>query len=154
MQSRVQTEQANIANETEAQGGPSGDPRKKLEEFLKFATLVVALGPSTALKRNNDSDYREFPDDVDFGYYKDLSSILGFDGFFLSERWGAARVSIESADVNGHNVLALRVKWENRVSLVQDSHAPETFVQLVNAVLSKIHGLMSPKWLEWRLDLG
>ncbi len=153
MSLRVQTELVNIANEIEECGGVTDATREKLIRLLSNSTLVIALGPSAAIVRNDGTDNRDFADDKDFALYQDFLKTDGISTVFNSERWGRATCTLEAVEVKGHQVPAIRVNWENKVALVKDWHDRELFAKLVEPYVATLSLLFGLKWSEWRLDL-
>lgn len=153
MSQRIQAELVAIANEIEECGGVTEATREKLIRLLSNSTLLIALGPTAAIIRNDGTDNRDFADDKDFALYQDFLKSDGFSSIFNSERWGSATCTLEAVEFNGHQVPAIRVNWENKVALVKDWHDKELFPKLVERYLANLSLLFALKWSEWRLDL-
>ena len=153
MSQRIQAELVTIANEIEKCGGVTDATREKLIRLLSNTTLVIALGPTAAIIRNDGTDNRDFADVKDFALYRDFLKSDGFSAVFNSERWGSATCALEAVDFKGQQVPAIRVNWENKVALVKDWHDKELFPKLVEPYLANLSLLFALKWSEWKLDL-
>lgn len=153
MSERVRGELINIANEIEAEGQVTDEIRNKLRDLLANASLLIALGPTRIVVRNNDDDARVMPDSHDYELYQSLVSMEGFSELFASEGWGSAVTRIEKTDFKGTLVPALRVEWTDKVAFVKDWHNKEAFTGQIGPYLAGLELLLGAKWIEWVVEL-
>lgn len=153
MSQRIQTELVNIANEIEDKGYVTDEIKEKLQQLLSNASMLIALGPTTVMTRNNSEDERMLADEKDTELYTDIVANEAFSNIFKSEDWGQAEVKLEKVDYKGSIVPGLRVRWSDKVRFVKDWHNKEVFSQQISPYLAQLELFIAPKWLEWRVEL-
>ena len=153
MSHRIQLELANIADQIEETGYVTEELKAKLQTLLSNASLLIALGPTAIVTRNNSEDDRVMPDNKDIELYSLLITNEQFGRLFDSEDWGTANISLEKVNYKDSIAPALRVYWENKVMFVKDWHNRAQFDQKLNSYLSQLELLIAPKWIEWRVEL-
>lgn len=153
MSQRIQAELVNIANEIEGIGYVTDEIKEKLQRLLSNASMLIALGPTTVVTRNNSEDERMLADEKDTELYTDIVANEAFSNVFKSDDWGEAGVKLEKVDYKGAIVPALRVHWNDKVRFVKDWHNTKVFSQQISPYLAQIELLIAPKWLEWRVEL-
>jgi len=150
---RIRSELIHIANKIEEEGFVTDQLRQQLEKLLSNAALLIALGPTAAFIRHDESENREYPDQLDFEFYDTLVKDTGFNDLFFSDHWGKAWCTVELANFKEHQIPALKVSWENKVAMVKDSHNQELFNKLIEPYLAQISIVFASKWVEWKVEL-
>ena len=115
----------------------------------------MPLGPTRSAVRGNAEDEREYPDDKDYAFFKEMLEKTAMNEFFQHEDWGSHRVLMDMFALDEqHSVPAYRVFWNERQRFLADHNETESFKAIVEPMVASVSMLLGVDWADWTLDIG
>lgn len=134
---------------------PSAQVIETYTRILARTSLVVPLGPARAMVRGNAEDDREYPDEKDYIFFKDMLEKTAINEFFQHEDWGPHRVLMDTFKLDEtHTVPAYRVFWNERQRFLAAHNELDAFKAVVEPMVASISMLLGVDWANWALDAG
>ena len=134
---------------------PSAEVIETYTRILARTSLVVPLGPTRSAVRGNDEDNREYPDEKDYAFFKEMLEKTAINEFFQHEDWGPHRVLMDMFALDDeHLVPAYRVFWNERQRFLADHNEVESFKAIVEPMVASVSMLLGVDWADWTLDIG
>ena len=135
---------------------PSADVIETYTRILARTSLVVPLGATRAAVRGNAEDQREYPDEKDYAFFKEMLEKTAINEFFQHDDWGSHRVLMDMVAVDDqHSVPAYRVFWNERQRfLMAHNDDVEAFKAIVEPMVASVSMLLGVDWASWSLDIG
>ena len=123
--------------------------------ILARTSLVVPLGPTRSMVRGNAEDEREYPDEKDYAFFKEMLEKTAINEFFQHEDWGPYRVLMDMFALDDeHLVPAYRIFWNERQRFLADHNEVESFKAIVEPMVASVSMLLGVDWATWALDVG
>ena len=134
---------------------PSAEIIETYTRILARTSLVVPLGPTRSAVRGNAKDEREYPDEKDYAFFKEMLEKTAINEFFQHEDWGSHRVLMDMFALDEqHSVPAYRVFWNERQRFLADHNDIESFKAIVKPMVASVSMLLGVDWADWTLDIG
>lgn len=135
---------------------PAADVIETYSRILARTSLVVPLGPTSSVVRGNAEDEREYPDEKDYAFFKEMLEKTAINEFFQHDDWGPHRVLMDMFAVDDeHTVPAYRVFWNERQRfLAAHNDDVEAFKVVVEPMVASVSMLLGVAWATWTLDIG
>jgi hypothetical protein len=135
---------------------PSPEVIETYTRILARTSLVVPLGPTRSVARGNDEDNREYPDEKDYAFFKEMLEKTAINEFFQNEAWGPHRVLMDMVALDDqHSVPAYRVFWNERQSFLSAHNEDvDGFKAIVEPMVASVSMLLGADWASWILDVG
>lgn len=135
---------------------PSAEVIETYTRILARTSLVVPLGPTRSAVRGNAEDDREYPDEKDYAFFKEMLEKTAINEFFQQEDWGSHRVLMDTFALDAeHTVPAYRVFWNERQRfLAAHNDDVEAFKAIVEPMVASVSMLLGVDWATWALDVG
>ena len=134
---------------------PSSEVIETYTRILARTSLVVPLGPTRSAVRGNAEDDREYPDQKDYAFFKEMLEKTAINEFFQHEDWGSHRVLMDTFALDAeHTVPAYRVFWNERQRFLKAHDDVETFKAIVEPMVASVSMLLGVDWATWALDVG
>lgn len=134
---------------------PSAEVIETYTRILARTSLVVPLGPTRSMVRGNTEDEREYPDEKDYVFFKEMLEKTAINEFFQHEDWGPHRVLMDMFALDDqHMVPAYRVFWNERQRFLADHNEVESFKAIVEPMVASVSMLLGVDWATWALDVG
>ena len=134
---------------------PSAEVIETYTRILARTSLVVPLGPTRSMMRGNAEDSREYPDEKDYAFFKEMLEKTAINEFFQHEDWGPYRVLMDMFALDDeHLVPAYRVFWNERQRFLADHNEVESFKAIVEPMVASVSMLLGVDWADWTLDIG
>ena len=134
---------------------PSAEVIETYTRILARTSLVVPLGPTRSMVRGNAEDEREYPDEKDYAFFKEMLEKTAINEFFQHEDWGPHRVLMDMFALDDeHLVPAYRVFWNERQRFLADHNEVESFKAIVEPMVASVSMLLGVDWADWTLDIG
>lgn len=134
---------------------PSADVIETYTRILARTSLVVLLGPTRSVLRGNAEDDREYPDEKDYTFFKEMLEKTAINEFFQHEDWGSHRVLMDTFALDDtHTVPAYRVFWNERQKFLAAHNEIDTFKAIIEPMVASVSMLLSVDWANWTLDVG
>ena len=134
---------------------PSAEVIETYTRILARTSLVVPLGPTRSMVRGNAEDEREYPDEKDYAFFKEMLEKTAINEFFQHEDWGPYRVLMDMFALDDeHLVPAYRVFWNERQRFLADHNEVESFKAIVEPMVASVSMLLGVDWADWTLDIG
>lgn len=95
---------------------PSAEVIETYTRILARTSLMVPLGPTRSAMRDNAEDNREYPDEKDYAFFKEMLEKTAINEFFQHEEWGPHRLLMDMYVLDDqHSVPAYRVLWNGYI---------------------------------------
>jgi|GEM_PF-2971786 len=134
---------------------PSAEVIETYTRILARTSLMVPLGPTRSMVRGNAEDEREYPDEKDYAFFKEMLEKTAINEFFQHEDWGPHRVLMDMFALDDeHLVPAYRVFWNERQRFLADHNEVESFKAIVEPMVASVSMLLGVDWADWTLDIG
>ena len=134
---------------------PSAEVIETYTRILARTSLVVPLGPTRSIPRGNAEDDREYPDEKDYTFFKEMLDKTAINEFFQHEDWGSHRVLMDTFALDDtHTVPAYRVFWNERQKFLAAHDEIDTFKAIIEPMVASVSMLLSVDWANWTLDVG
>ena len=134
---------------------PSAEVIETYTRILARTSLVVPLGPTRSMVRGNAEDEREYPDEKDYAFFKEMLEKTAINEFFQHEDWGPHRVLMDMFALDDqHLVPAYRIFWNERQRFLADHNEVESFKAIVEPMVASVSMLLGVDWADWTLDIG
>lgn len=134
---------------------PSAEVIETYTRILARTSLVVPLGPTRSVVRGNAEDEREYPDEKDYAFFKEMLEKTAINEFFQHEDWGPHRVLMDMFALDDqHTVPAYRVFWNERQRFLADHNEVESFKAIVEPMVASVSMLLGVDWATWALGVG
>jgi hypothetical protein len=134
---------------------PSAEVIETYTRILARTSLVVPLGPTRSIPRGNAEDDREYPDEKDYTFFKEMLEKTAINEFFQHEDWGSHRVLMDTFALDEtHTVPAYRVFWNERQKFLAAHDEIDTFKAIIEPMVASVSMLLSVDWANWTLDVG
>ena len=117
--------QIDILTEREKAEGMSEALEKEWEALCSETAIAVLLGPNDSLKRNDESEDREYADERDLWYYNDTFSNIDYKPFFSNEYLGNVILEYEVRELQGIKTPTLRISFEKKLDFFNALTTPE-----------------------------
>lgn len=149
------SEQAALLAKQMGVESPSAEVIEVYTRILARTSLVIPLGPTRSVARGNAEDGREFPDEKDYNFFKEMLDKTAINEFFQHEDWGSHRVLMDTFAIDeSHTVPAYRVFWNERQRFLSDHNDLEAFKTIVEPMVASVSMLLGVDWATWALDVG
>jgi hypothetical protein len=135
---------------------PSPEVIETYTRILARTSLVVPLGPTRSTLRGNAEDNREYPDEKDYAFFKEMLEKTAINEFFQNDEWGPHRVLMDMYALDDqHSVPAYRVFWNERQGFLSAHNEDvEAFKAVVEPMVASVSMLLGADWASWVLDIG
>lgn len=135
---------------------PSAEVIETYTRILARTSLVVPLGPTRSMVRGNAEDNREYPDEKDYTFFKEMLEKTAINEFFQNDAWGPHRVLMDMYALDDqHSVPAYRVFWNERQGFLSaHNENVEAFKAIVEPMVASVSMLLGADWASWVLDVG
>ena len=134
---------------------PTVEQIEAATRVLAKSALLVLLGPARTVLRGNESDEREFADQQDYEFFRQMLDKTAINEFFQHELWGPHRVLMDAHTLeDGRRVPAYRVQWNERQRFLADHDDLEAFKAIVEPMIAAVAMLLGVDWANWTLDDG
>ena len=135
---------------------PSADVIETYTRILARTSLVVPFGATRSTVRGNAEDDREYPDEKDYAFFKEMLEKTAINEFFQHEDWGPHRVLMDMMALDEqHSVPAYRVFWNERQRfLMTHNDDVEAFKAIIEPMVASVSMLLGVDWSSWSLDIG
>lgn len=135
---------------------PSAEVIETYTRILARTSLVVPLGPTRSMVRSNAEDNREYPDEIDYAFFKEMLEKTAINEFFQNDAWGPHRVLMDMYVLDDqHSVPAYRVFWNERQRFLSEHNEDvEAFKGIVEPMVASVSMLLGVDWASWMLDVG
>ncbi len=134
---------------------PTAEQVEAATRVLAKTSLVVLLGPARTVLRGNASDEREFADQQDYEFFRQMLEKTAINEFFQHEAWGPHRVLMDAYALDdGRRVPAFRVLWNERQRFLADHDTLDAFKEVIEPMVGSVAMLLGVDWANWTLDDG
>lgn len=135
---------------------PSAEVIEIYTRILARTSLMVPLGPTRSAMRDNAEDNREYPDEKDYAFFKEMLEKTAINEFCQYEEWGPHRVLMDMYVLDDqHSVPAYRVLWNERQRfLAAHNDDIDSFKGIVEPMVAAVSMLLGADWASWALDVG
>ncbi len=134
---------------------PSAEVIETYTRILARTSLVVLLGATRSVVRGNAEDNREYPDEKDYVFFKEMLEKTAINEFFQYEDWGPHRVLMDTFALDDtHTVPAYRVFWNERQKFLAAHNEIDTFKAVIEPMVASVSMLLGVDWSNWALDVG
>lgn len=148
-------EQAALLAKKHGIDAPSAEDIATYTQVLARASLIVMLGPVRNTLRGDASDAREFSDEHDYTFFRQMLDKTAIAEFFEHQEWGPHRVLMDTVMLDAdQRVPVYRVFWNERQRFLADYDDLDTFKATLEPMVASVAMLLGVDWADWMLDVG
>ena len=146
--------------------GPSEALAARLKALYRDAGVVVALGPSNAVPRDEDRPIDEadvdadsnisheamlMADDRDMDYYIRALDSGALGPIFAHTPWGEVSLRYEALVMNDKVCPGFRAVWTDPLAFLADGKADEGFNARIENMVGAFGRMVSAEWWRWQV---
>ena len=124
----------------------------EFETLLSETGIAVLLGPNDSIKRNDETEDREYPDDKDLWYYKDTFSNIDYKAFLTDETFGNVELEYAVRIIQGIQIPILRISYE-RKRLFFNALMDEEKKKHIDLKIKHMSLILGCRWHETRVEV-
>ena len=148
-------EQATLLAKKSGIDTPSAEDIATYSRMLAETSLIVVLGPVRNSRRGDASDAREFADERDYDFFRQMLDKTAIAEFFEHQDWGPHRVLMDTVMLDtDHRVPVYRVFWNERQRFLADYDDLDAFKTTLEPMVASVAMLLGVDWADWMLDVG
>jgi hypothetical protein len=148
-------EQAILLAKSKGIDAPSADVIATYSRMLAKTSLIVVLGPVRNTLRGDASDAREFADERDYDFFRQMLDKTAIAEFFEHQAWGPHRVLMDTVMLDtDQRAPAYRVFWNERQRFLADYDDLDAFKATLEPMVASVSMLLGVEWADWMLDVG
>ncbi len=140
--------------------GPSETLAARLKALYRDAGVVIALGPSRAVPRDEDEDRPAddldpdalpMADDRDMDYYIRALDSGALTPIFAHAPWGEVSLRYEALVMDDKVCPGLRACWTDPLAFLAEGKADEGFNVRIEGMVGAFGRMVSAEWWRWQV---
>lgn len=132
--------------------GMSNDLEIEFEKIYSETGLALLLGPNDSIKRDDETENREYPDDKDLWYYSDTFSNIDYKAFLTDESLGNVELEYKVRIIQGINIPVLRISYEKKWMFF-NALINEEKKKIIDLKIKHMSLILGCRWYEAKIEV-
>ena len=132
--------------------GMSTDLEIEFEKLHSETGIAMLLGPNDSIKRDDETENREYPDDKDLWYYNDTFSSIDYKAFLTDESLGNVELEYSVRNIQGINIPVLRISYEKKWMFF-NALMNEEKKKVIDSKIKYMTLILGCRWYEARIEV-
>ena len=131
--------------------GMSNDLEKEFEKLYSETGIAILLGPNDSIKRDDETEAREYPDDKDLWYYNDTFSNIDYKPFFTDDTLGKVELEYSVRVIEEIKIPVLRISYEKKIQFF-NAILDEEKKKIIDYKINYMTTILGCRWYEARVE--
>ena len=132
--------------------GMSIEIEMEFEKLYSETGVAILLGPNDSLKRDDETEAREYPDEKDLWYYNDTFSNIDYKAFLTDETLGKVELEYTVRIIQGIKIPVLRLSYEKK-TLFLNALLDEEKKKQIDVKIKYMSLILGCRWYEARIEV-